>query len=179
MVGAGYGYDTRAYRLGSLDKVTKFEVDQHCMSLKKQKKCRDAIPVCKELTHVSTNFNKERVADALLNSPRFDRSLPTFFLWESAAVCLSDESVDEIFANLREIHKVTNTAHYLYFTFRDKRIIDEEARKKIYGREEFFNHAAGLGEKGLSNGLDPSRISQYLADRGFTIYDLFLLPKEI
>lgn len=177
----GAGYDTRAYRLGkTLSNVTVFEVDQHFMSSEKQQKCMNLAPVCHKLIHLCTDFNTEKVSNTLLQCPDFDPSLPTFFLWEGVQVYLPDSSVDEMFANLREIlatsAKDTNTAetaeHYLYFTFSDKLIMDSKNRKNIYGGEEFFYYAQGIGER-VRSGIDPNNLKEYLAQRGCLLYDYF------
>jgi len=163
----GAGYDTRAYRLQTLKDVVVFEIDQHFMSREKQKKCADLAPVCKELVHLSTDFNKESVADVLSACESFDPSKPTFFLWEGVQVYLSDDSVDRMFASLRRLnHYGGNSIQYLYFTFSAKAIMTQEGRKQIYGGEEFFEYASEIGEQ-VKSGLDPSTIDKYLFDRGF------------
>ena len=45
-----------------------------------------------------------------------------------------------------------------------------EGRKSIYGGEEFFEYAGGIGEK-VESGIDPNGIKDYLLTRGFDIYN--------
>ncbi len=90
----GAGYDTRPYRLETLQDVAVFEVDQKFMSSEKQAKCANLSNKCKELVHLSVDFNNEDVSRLLLNCAKFDPLLPTLFLWEGVQVYLPDESVD-------------------------------------------------------------------------------------
>ncbi|VEU44827.1 unnamed protein product [Pseudo-nitzschia multistriata] len=167
----GAGYDTRAYRLKSLKDVLVLEVDQPFMSSEKQEKCADLKPLCKELVHLSTDFNKESVADVMNGCDKFDPKKPTLFLWEGVQVYLSDDSVDKMFASLCTLgQKLLDPAHYLYFTFSDKKLMTPEGRKSIYGGEEFFEYAGGIGEK-VESGIDPNGIKDYLLTRGFDIYN--------
>ncbi len=39
----------------------------------------------------------------------------------------------------------------------------------IYGGQEFYTYANGIGER-VQSGLDPSRLKEFLAKRGFSLY---------
>ena len=83
-----------------------------------------------------------------------------------------------MFANLCEIHMASSTKdavkaqHYLYFTFSDRLIMESKNRKHLYGGEEFFHYAKGIGER-VQSGIDPNNLREYLVQRGFLLYDYF------
>lgn len=167
----GAGYDTRAYRLKTLRDVAVFEVDQHFMSCEKQKKCACFKPVCKELVHLSADFNAQSVADILYSCEQYNPALPTLFVWEGVTVYLSSDSVNSMFYGLREMSlRAPGSTQYLYFTFSDKALLTPKGRRRLYGGKEFYEYASGIGEE-VRSGLDPRGLEKDLLAWGFVPYE--------
>ena len=75
-----------------------------------------------------------------------------------------------MFADLIKLYNAAHAYHILYFTFGDKKLLTTEGRRSMYGGEQFYQYAKGIGE-GVKSGIDPNSINEYLHERGFSFYE--------
>jgi methyltransferase (TIGR00027 family) len=85
----GAGADSRAHRLEALRGAPVFEVDHPDTQSEKRDRAAD-LPRFGALTYVPVDFERDSL-DGALASAHFDRSQPTFVIWEGVTMYLTPE----------------------------------------------------------------------------------------
>ena len=83
----GAGADSRAHRLEALRGARVFEVDHPDTQAEKRQRAAH-LPRLAELTYVPVDFERDSL-DAALSRSGFDRSRPTFVIWEGVTMYLT------------------------------------------------------------------------------------------
>ncbi len=154
----GAGFDTRAYRLPTAQRVNTFELDRSETSLSKQAILRREIgSLPRHVKFVAIDFNKQSVSDAL-SGAGFDATRRACFVWEGVSNYLSAEAVDEV---LRQISKAA-AGSVLLFTYVDRRVLEQP--DQFPGAPKLLSRLRSYGEP-WTFGLDPKEIGEYLSAR--------------
>jgi methyltransferase (TIGR00027 family) len=158
----GAGFDSRPYRLSPLRHLTVFEVDQPSTQRVKRQALR-AIPTLPTVHFVPMDFEHDDLT-AALEDAGVEHRTRRMFLWEGVTNYLTPSAVDN---TLRAVRNLASSGDLLIFTYVDRAVIDgdldafPDARRWIEGVKR-------RGEP-WTFGLNPAEVSNFLADRGFTL----------
>ena len=158
----GAGFDTRAYRLPSAQRVITFELDHPETSRAKQAVLRPEMgsaPTQVRFVHI--DFNLQSIGDVLAQAG-FDKTQPACFVWEGVTNYLTAEAVDGV---LRQIAQ-TAMDGVLLFTYVHRDVLDQPQR--FFGAEKLTSRLRSYGEP-WTFGLYPQEIEGYLAARGLRL----------
>lgn len=125
----GAGFDTRAYRPASDRRVRWFEVDAPGTQSMKRELLQKAGVDATGVTFVAADFENEDWLERLAQAG-FDRSLPSFFLWEGVMMYLDREAV---LATLRKIAS-TATGSVVAFDYFTTEALESQALYWRYAR---------------------------------------------
>ncbi|HTS27738.1 MAG TPA: class I SAM-dependent methyltransferase [Bryobacteraceae bacterium] len=117
------------------------------------------------LRFVSTDFNTERL-DRALERGGLRPSEPAVFVWEGVSQYLKPDAADSVFRSIAERPKRTE----LVFTYVLEEVISGMIRP---GRSEAFRKSVKRLPEPWYFGVDPSRLSGFLAARGLTLHGDF------
>lgn len=160
----GSGLDSRAYRIGRMQEVRVFEVDQaHTLSLKQRKLARLLGRLPQSVTFVSTNLNLQQWKQTLIEAG-YDQTRPAFFIWEGVTQYLSGEAVDH---TLRFISS-TAPGSFLLFTYVDQHAINQLAQDAETRRIDWL--LKRIGEP-WTFGMNPKELPAYLDARGLSLIE--------
>jgi methyltransferase (TIGR00027 family) len=158
----GAGFDTRAYRLPSAQRVITFELDYPETSRAKQAVLHQEIGrLSKQVRFVQIDFNCQSIGDVLAQAG-FDKTQPACFVWEGVTNYLTTEAVDSV---LRQIAR-TATGSVLLFTYIHRDVLDHPER--FFGARKLTSRLQSYGEP-WTFGLYPEEIEGYLASRGLRL----------
>jgi methyltransferase (TIGR00027 family) len=157
----GAGFDSRAYRLGSLGRCTVFEVD-HPATQATKRAIVDRMELDARVVYVAVDFERDEL-DARLEASGFDRRVPSLFLWEGVTNYLTADAVDQTLATIRALAASGGT---LVFTYVHAGALDgsvhfPEARRWLKGVE--------LSGEPWTFGLRPEAVGAFLEQRGYEI----------
>ncbi len=158
----GTGYDTRAYRIEGLNKITVFEVDHPNTQIAKTEKIEKIFGRLPEhVVYVSVDFESEDLGQKLLEKG-YNKSQKTLFIMEGLVMYIPPNAVD---ATLFFISKCSGKGSAIIFDYYPQSMVDgiseSEAAKNI---REF---AAEQGEP-LQFGIEEEMVEAYLAERDFS-----------
>lgn len=97
----GAGADARGYRLEALTGIPFFEVDHPSTQTEKRARASELTPLA-AITYVPVDFEKDSLADSL-DDAGFDRSRPTFVIWEGVTMYLTADAVKGTLGVLRDV----------------------------------------------------------------------------
>jgi methyltransferase (TIGR00027 family) len=160
----GAGFDARAYRIASMAKAVVFEVDHPATSAAKRKAVEavlGAVPA--HVRFVPVDFNTERL-DMRMQREDYGAARRTLFVWEGVTNYLTETAVSE---TLRWCAKAAPGSRVL-FTYVHRDAL--EAPDAFDGMERLVATLSAAGER-WTFGLDPARLSAFLADRGLVLED--------
>lgn len=159
----GAGYDCRAYRIPGMDQTRVFEID-HPNTLAVKVKCLKeqlgSIPG--HVSFVNVDFDLEDFVERLENSG-FDRSIPTFFLWEGVMHYLTSDAVDK---TLREIAYLSAPQSRLVFTYIHRGLLDGT---ESFGDMRRIPSTLKESSEVWKFGLKPEELPSFLARYGFSL----------
>lgn len=101
VVVVGAGYDTRAWRLASLEGRRVVEVDHPATQSAKRSRLADVGPAVAELTMAGADLAVDDLDD-VLDAVGHDASSPTLWLWEAVVPYLTADAVDRTLEVLRD-----------------------------------------------------------------------------
>jgi methyltransferase (TIGR00027 family) len=160
----GAGFDTRAYRLPSAQRVITFELDHPETSHAKQATLQRAFgSLLSHVRFVEIDFNQQPMTDAL-HQAGFDRTRPACFIWEGVTNYLTSEAIDD---TLRQIAQ-SATGSILLFTYIHRGVLDRP--DQFFGAEKMMARLQSYGEP-WTFGLYPEEIQEYLADSGLHLIE--------
>jgi len=158
----GAGFDTRAYRLPSLRRVTVFEVDHPDTQARKRGALERALPALPaNVRFVACDFGGGALASAMA-AAGYRESARSFFLWEGVTGYLTEAAVD---ATLRWCAR-SAPGSLLVFTYLHRDVLTRPA--SFAGTDQLFASLKRFGEQ-LTFGLEPGELAGFLAARGLTI----------
>jgi methyltransferase (TIGR00027 family) len=158
----GAGFDARAYRIAALARATVFEVDHPSTSAAKRRLVEAALgSLPNHVCFVAVDFNAQPLSSTR-SSTGFDPSRRTLFVWEGVTNYLAEDAVD---ATLRWCASAPAGSRVV-FTYVDRHVLD--APGAFEGTAKLFATLSQAGER-WTFGLDPSRLSGFLARRGLVL----------
>jgi methyltransferase (TIGR00027 family) len=158
----GAGFDTRAYRLPSAQRVISFELDHQQTSRAKQATLHQEIAKsAKPVRFVPIDFNRQSVGEVLAQAG-FDGTHPACFVWEGVTNYLTAEAVDSV---LRQIAQAA-TGSVLLFTYIHRDVLDRP--EAFFGAKKLTSRLQSYGEP-WTFGLHPEEVKEYLAARGLQL----------
>jgi methyltransferase (TIGR00027 family) len=158
----GAGFDARAYRLPAMGSAKVFEVDHPSTSARKRRVVEAALgSLPRHVRFVPVDFNSQTLPEAMASTD-FDPSMATLFIWEGVTNYLTEAAVD---ATLRWCASAA-AGSTVVFTYIHQDVLDSP--RAFEGTEKLLATLAAAGEN-WTFGLDPSRISAYLAQRGLAL----------
>jgi methyltransferase (TIGR00027 family) len=163
----GAGFDTRAYRIPGMEKTRVFDVDLPGTMALKKKRLKDVIgEVPDHVTLVGINFDKEDLADVLIDAGyRADKH--TFFIWEGVTQYLSADAVRDTLAFVAES---SGEGSGIVFTYIRKDLFEGLDTPDWF--QGYLDFAARVGSP-VGFGLEPGGLRDYLADLGlFLVSDV-------
>ena len=160
----GAGFDTRALRFAHKNQGTKvFELD---VATTQQPKVdilrREKVPLPKELTFVSIDFNKDDLFETLSRAG-YQEGQKSLFLWEGVTMYLSVQAVD---STLDFIRRHAAPGSQVAFDYIYASVLRHENR--YYGEQDIVETVSKAGE-GWTFGVEEGTIETFLAARGFEI----------
>ena len=158
----GAGFDSRAYRLPELRRITVFEVDHPDTQALKRTMLERVLPVPPaHVRFVASDFN-QRDLDATMAAAGYRESARTFILWEGVSNYLTEAAVDNI---LRWCSRASRGS-LLLFTYVHRDVLERPG--VFVGTDRLFASLDRVGEK-LTFGLDPGELPRFLAERGLDL----------
>jgi methyltransferase (TIGR00027 family) len=155
----GAGFDSRAYRLPDLRRITVFEVDHpDTQALKRALLDRALSTPPAHVRFIPSDFN-QRHLDAAMAAAGYRESARTFILWEGVSNYLTEAAVDSI---LRWCSRASPGSRLL-FTYVHRDVLERPSA--FVGTDRLFASLDKVGEK-LTFGIDPSELPTFLAERG-------------
>ena len=159
----GAGFDSRAWRLSALRDLPIFEVDHPSTSAEKRRRLENiGAPTCR-VTFVPVDFDRERLADALLNAG-FQPGRRTAVIWEGVTNYLTADAVD---ATVRWVGTLAEGSR-LIFTYVHADALGGSGRFK--GAARPLLAVASAGEP-WTFGLRPELLPSYLEERGLRLIE--------
>jgi len=161
----GAGFDSRAYRLPSIDRARVFEVDHPAtLGAKKARLRRRLGRLPDHLTYLEVDFERRDVEEAM-RSLGLDPNARAFFLWEGVTNYLTAGAVD---STLRSVAAVAGPGSRVLFTYVHKGLLDGSV--VFPGMRRLFTTLRRVGEP-WTFGLDPAEVPEFLARRGFHLVE--------
>jgi methyltransferase (TIGR00027 family) len=160
----GAGFDSRAYRLPDLERIRVFEVDLpdvQCVKRTAVAKKFGQLPA--HVTYVPIDFDHQNLDEAMTTAG-FRRDRRTCFIWEGVTQYLTADAVDRMF---RYVAGAAATGSKIVFTYIEQKIINRTARSTP---QQMLVSAANQDEMPpWIFGLEPSRLAEYLGQRGLEL----------
>lgn len=156
----GAGFDTRAYRIPGMGRVSVFEVDHPATQkakIARLKKVIDPLPAHVKL--VPVDLDTRPLTEGLTMSG-YNEQARTLFIWQGVTVYLSPESIDSTLAFVVQHSRPGSAIIFDYFyseTLRDT------SRPEVM---TMHRTSRATGE-GYLFGIDRGRADEFLAKRGF------------
>jgi methyltransferase (TIGR00027 family) len=158
----GAGFDSRAYRLPGLRKITVFEVDHPDTLRRKRTALTRALSVFPEhVRFVPTDFNQDDLEQAMA-AAGYRESAGSLFLWEGVTNYLSEAAVD---ATLRWCSRAALGSRLL-FTYVERSVLENP--QSFFGTEKLFATLAAAGEA-WTFGIEPCVLPEFLTQRGLSL----------
>jgi methyltransferase (TIGR00027 family) len=166
----GAGYDTRPYRIPSIERARVFEVDLPAVQNDKKVKIQQALgQVPQNVTFIPIDFDQQPL-EAAFAGTAFDFSKPAIFIWEGVTQYITGQAVQQTLAFVGK----TAPGSSIVFTYVLKSVI--ERRSTIPGADHMLDVVAkqspwifGLEPIGMGAFLQPFHLT-LLADVGNTDY---------
>jgi methyltransferase (TIGR00027 family) len=159
----GAGFDSRAYRIGGMEKVQVFEVDFPGTQKLKQLRLEKVIgAVPGNVTLVGLDFEQQKL-DGLEKTPGFQKGKKTLFICEGVSQYVTEPTVNTI---LEFVSGVSVAGSAIVFTYVRRGLIDGTACPEWFRRFLLFADKVGSP---LLFGLEPGDLGQFLADRGLKL----------
>jgi methyltransferase (TIGR00027 family) len=165
----GAGMDTRALRFQNRNKGTViFDLDIHATQRYKREILeRKKITLPDALIFVPVDFNKQRLADVLLEAGYRDGQ-QTLFLWEGVTMYLEADAVDSTLAFIR-----SGAAEGSIVVFDYVRASVLRYENTLYG-ENAIRGTVARAEEGWIFGIEDGAIEGFLAERGFKLLSHYM-----
>ena len=158
----GAGFDSRAYRLPGLRRITVFEVDHPDTQAAKRRVLERVLPAPPmHVRFVVTDFN-QRSLEAAMAAAGYSEAARSFLLWEGVTNYLTETAVD---TTLRWCSRASPGSRLL-FTYVHRDVLTNPSQ--FVGTARLFASLEKVGEK-LTWGIDPKELPGFLAERGLSL----------
>ncbi len=158
----GAGFDSRAYRLPGMEKVTVYEVDHPATSERKRQVILRSLPgLTTNVRYVKVDFNKSNLELEIRNAG-YTVNVPALFVWEGVTNYLTAEAVD---STLEWCSRAASGSR-LVFTYIDRKVLSDPG--SFYGTENIVQILQDVGEK-WTFGLEPAKLGSFLKERGLKL----------
>ena len=158
----GAGFDSRAYRLPGLSRLTVFEVDHPRTQAAKRRLLERVLSnLPRHVKFVPCDFNEDSLAAAMAHAG-YSEAARTFILWEGVTNYLTEGAVD---ATLRWCARAA-AGSTLLFTYVHRDVLTRP--NAFIGTDQLFASLGKAGEK-LTWGIEPEKLPAFLAERGFSL----------
>ena len=154
----GAGFDCRAHRLPELANATVFEVDRADTQAVKRERVRGGRA---DVRYVAVDFLRDDTA-ARLAAAGWDKTRPTFFVWEGVTNYLTEAAVARVLAWVGTLPAPSTIA----FTYIHRGVLDGTGR--FQGAAKMVENVARLGEP-WSFGIEPTELPAFLARAGLVL----------
>lgn len=162
LVMLGAGYDTRAYRIGGLEKIRVFEVDHPATQDVKIEKIRKIFGHLPEnVVYVPADFETEDLGRRLMECG-YNRMLKSLFIMEGLVMYIPPGAVDEM---LSFIVGNSGRGSAVIFDYYPKSLVD--GTSGLETAKNIRNYVAMQGEP-LLFGINEGAVGAFLAQRGFS-----------
>ncbi|MFL0269424.1 SAM-dependent methyltransferase [Clostridium sp. WILCCON 0202] len=158
----GAGFDTRAFRISSINSIKVFEVDLPFIQDKKKsilKKHLGELP--DNIIFTPVDFNIQTL-DKVLEDKGLDFSKPIIFIWEGVTQYITEEAVN----NTLKFISRASIGSIVLFSYILKEIIDRTSNSVD---TEFITDYFQMGGQKWSFGINPSEASGFLNQYNLTI----------
>ncbi len=157
----GAGYDTRAYRIGGLDKIKVFEIDHPDTQRIKQERIEKIFGrLLEHVVYVPVNFGEDSLGEELLDFG-YSRQKKTLFVMEGLIMYIPPQAVDD---TLAFIAKNSGKGSKIIFDYYPLSLVNGTSSLK--SAENIKNFVADVGEP-LTFGIEDCGVEEFLSMRGF------------
>ena len=158
----GAGYDTRAFRIDGLDKITVFEVDHPATQKVKVEKVRKIFgQLPQHVAYVPVDFESEDLGGKLLGMG-YDASKKSLFVMEGLVMYLPPQAVDMM---LSFIVRNSGKGSRIIFDYYPQSLVD--GTSELEAAKNIRNYVIEQGEP-LQFGIKEGGVDSFLAERGFS-----------
>ena len=165
VVNLGAGLDTRPYRFPALAGVPVWEVEQpENIDIKRSRLKKVFGKVPEHVTLVPVDFDHQKLS-TVMASHGYETGSRTFFIWEGVTSYLTREGIEATFDFLAR----AATGSRMAFSYIRKDFIDGS---NIEGQEYIYDKML-VKDKIWLFGMDPDRVEDFLAPRGWRVLEHF------
>lgn len=158
----GAGYDSRAYRIDGLKKISVFEVDHPATQIMKKEKINKIFgSLPNHIVYIPCDLGTEDFGQRLFEMG-YDRSKKTLFLMEGLLCYLRPAAVDRIFTF---IARNSENDSKVLFDYHPQSMVDGSS--ELEAGRNIWEHVSQLGEPFLF-GIEEGTVEDFLAKRGFS-----------
>ncbi|MEN6339979.1 MAG: SAM-dependent methyltransferase [Clostridiaceae bacterium] len=163
----GAGFDSRGIRFAAdTSRARVFELDSPTtQTAKKKRYLQKHIPIPKNLTFVSVDFDKQRMEDRLL-ACGFLQNKTTLVLMEGLTMYLQPVSVEAL---LTTLHSLLGNGSMIAFDFIDAALVSQNV---IIEAESALVSSVERSGEAFHFGLTPTQAAPFLLNAGFFLTDL-------
>ena len=148
-----------------LSEFAFFELDlPEVMKLKQARLKKTLGTLPSHVTFVSIDFDRQDL-EGMITAAGFRSEVKTFYIWEGVTQYITGEAVDGMF---RHIARAAMEGSEVVFTYIDQGIIDGTDRSAV---DEKLVAAARRGGMPWIFGIEPGKLGEYLAERGFELVE--------
>ena len=163
----GAGYDCRACRLPELTHCHVIEIDHPATQAAKKGRLQGLLgSLPGNVTYLAADLTTERLEE-VWGRAGLDRNARVFVLWEGVAHYLGEAAVD---ATLRALFGLCPPGSLLAFTYLHRGLLEGTL---TFDRAHVAQARVAQGDEPWIWGMDPARLPEYLADRGFRLQQDF------
>jgi len=172
IVSVAAGFDSRAYRLPSLNQsIDFFELDMPEVVADKQARvaANNLSCVARSCTYVGADLRNITVGDALRNETMFSASAQTVYVVEGLIYYLHQPDVDKLFTSLAE---VASKGSKVVFDFTNKCIVESDCKDLNKQLTEIFLEIMHVKHEPWFSGFGPGTIIPYMEKLGLETTEL-------
>lgn len=151
VVNIGAGYDSRFWRL-NFENAMVYDLDLPIM-LNERKRIFDYSKK-NSIRNIDIDITLQSLEDALLHEG-FDRSLPSFFIWEGGSMYFRTEEIDFIFASMI---KLMSPSSRFWFDFVSEELVADTTG--VRDAEDFMRNMRKMGEPFINGYNDPAILAE-------------------
>jgi len=162
MVILGAGYDTRAFRIEGLDKITVFEVDHPATQKVKVEKVRKIFgQLPQHVVYIPIDFESKDLGRKLLEMG-YDASKMSLFIMEGLVMYLPPQAADKTLSFI--VHN-SGKGSRIIFDYYPRSLVD--GTSELQAAKNIRNYVIEQGEP-LQFGIKEGGVESFLAERGFS-----------
>jgi methyltransferase (TIGR00027 family) len=158
----GSGFDSRAFRIESIDRARVFEIDRPETLHEKRARLRARFdPLPSHVDFIETDFKESSLSQDMAKAG-YRREHPSFIIWEGVTHYLTEQAVD---STIRWVG-TSAPGSELVFTYIERRVLEDP--RSFGGTRRVFDMMRRVGEP-WTFGFDPKELTEYLSTRGLDL----------